>query len=251
MGQGEATIIAAIIAAGASIISAMLSFHSVKITKKLNKENIEASKEISKTVQEAEDKRTEVQIDANIVWNARVEWIQNVRRVTADFITACYEYVQTDKKNEEEQKKNLDLIQQNKSLLILYFGPDTKSTIEQQDILNLGTNEAKNNEIVDLINTIFDQAKKYFSNKELQIMYVDKLNQCIECEDTYIDDGIYLCQQTIDQDECKERQKGIMDSLNDCEQENKDFLNNIDLLSEAMRIYLKLEWNKAKNRTRE
>lgn len=33
-----------------------------------------------------------------------------------------------------------------------------------------------------------------------------------------------------------------------CSQENKQFLNNIDLLSEAMRIYLKLEWNKAKNR---
>lgn len=251
MGQGEATIIAAIIAAGASIASAILSFCSVKITRKLNKENIESNQKISKAVQEAEDKRIEAQIDANIVWNARVEWIQNVRRVTADFITACYEYIQTDKKDEEEQKKNLDLIQQNKSLLILYFGPDSKSTIEQQDILNLETNEAKNNEIVDLINTIFEQAKKYFSNKELQLRYVDKVNQCIECEETYFDDGVYLCQQTIDKDGCKERQKGIMDSLNDCEQEDKNFLNNIDLLSEAMRIYLKLEWNKAKNRTRE
>ena len=30
--------------------------------------------------QDAENKRNETQIDASVVWSARVEWIQNVRR---------------------------------------------------------------------------------------------------------------------------------------------------------------------------
>lgn len=251
MGQGEATIIAAIIAAGASIASAILSFCSIKITRKLNKENIESNQKISKAVQEAEDKRIEAQIDANIVWNARVEWIQNVRRVTADFITACYEYIQTDKKNEEEQKKNLDLIQQNKSLLILYFGPDTKSTIEQQDILNLETNEAKNNEIVDLINTIFEQAKDYFANEEGLQKCIDDLSECNACQESSYHSQMYLCGHQREPDECHDIMERLDEIIEEYERDNKEFRHNIGLLTEAMRIYLKLEWNKAKNRTRE
>lgn len=88
-----ATIIAAILAFIASVISSILSGYSIHETKKGNKENIESNREISREVQVAENKRNESQIDANIVWNARVEWIQNVRRVTAEFITACYKYM--------------------------------------------------------------------------------------------------------------------------------------------------------------
>ena len=46
--------------------------------------------------QDEENKRNESQIDANIVWSARVEWIQNVRRATADLLTAINNYIYSD-----------------------------------------------------------------------------------------------------------------------------------------------------------
>ena len=58
----------------------------------------------------------------------------------------------------------------------------------------------------------------------------------------------YLCSYYRDPNECDEKQKDMEKFMTKCSQENKQFLNNIDLLSEAMIIYLKLEWNKAKNR---
>lgn len=230
------------------VAATIFSAWSILVTRKGNKKNIESNEKISQQVQDAEDKRIEAQIDANIVWNARVEWIQNVRRVTADFITACYKYVQTDKRNVEEQKKNLDLIQQNKTLLILYFGPDTKNVIGHQDILNQESNEAKNNEIVTLINTIFEQAKDYFFNKERLDKCIDDLNECNTCQESCYHAQMYLCGIQKEQDKCHNVMERLDEIIEEYERDNKEFLHNIGLLSEAMRIYLKLEWNKAKNR---
>lgn len=64
----------------------------------------------------------------------------------------------------------------------------------------------------------------------------------------YYYDGGYLCSYYRDPDECDEKQKDMEKFMTKYSQENKEFLNNIDLISEVMRIYLKLEWNKAKNR---
>lgn len=120
----DATIGAAVIAAATSILSSILAGCSIYITRKGNKENIESNKEISNKVQQAEDLRTEVQIDANITWKARVDWIQNVRRVTAEFVTAIYKYVHSNPCDECELHRNLEIVQEKKYLLILYFGPD-------------------------------------------------------------------------------------------------------------------------------
>lgn len=250
----NATIIAAVIAAVTSCISSLLTLYSIKVTKKGNEKNIESNEEISKKVQEAENKRTEAQIDANIVWNARVEWIQNVRRVTAEFITACYKYLQSNENDKDEQNQNLELIQQQKSLLILYFGPDgtVRNKKKAQDICDKDTNNAKNEMIVDLINKLLSQLKTYFHIKrEFDRCHAD-LVECTRCENAK-SEKLFLCKKNEDgdkitEDDCKGFQEKRKNDEKNYKQQCKDVFANIDLLTEAMRIYLKIEWTCTKNR---
>ncbi|SPT98786.1 Uncharacterised protein [Lysinibacillus capsici] len=68
------------------------------------------------------------------VTKARIEWIQEVRKKSADFIAACYDLfeflelqsvdkIDSDSKKEIARLKNE--VQKNGTLLILYFGPDS------------------------------------------------------------------------------------------------------------------------------
>lgn len=247
----KATIVAAIMTFITSIISSILAGRSISVTKKGNQRNIVSNEEISKKVQEAEDKRNESQIDANIVWNARVEWIQNVRRVTAEFITACYKYMRA---YDQGTQESLDLIEEKKLLLILYFGPDGNEDINNNavDIYDMNTNNAKNNLMVKLINEIFNQLKSYYMMKETFLESHQELVKCIECEEVE-NAKVYFCEKNeygdkfLDGD-CIRRK----DELH--VQENKSYeiihglSENLIKLSEAMRVYLKIEWKNTKTR---
>lgn len=62
----------------------------------------------------------------NIVSAARIEWIQEVRKISVDFISTCYDLIRNTQFNEDESKI-LELkssIEKSATLLILYFGPD-------------------------------------------------------------------------------------------------------------------------------
>lgn len=261
MDTGTATIIAAGIAAGVaaitSIISTIFTWHSIKVTKAGNEKNLAANKDIANLVQKEENIRAEFQIDADITWNARVEWIQNVRRVTAEFITACYKFIHSIDCDKDEQNRNLELIQEKKSLLILYFGPDgiEDGQKKAQDICDRSTNDAKNDMIVALINKLFDQLKAYFLNESEYKRYHTELVKCIACENS--EDGKKIsCEKDFfegeiiyfTEDDCKIFQEEFKKGERSCFERRNDLFNNINLLTEAMRIYLKLEWNKTKNR---
>ena len=176
-----ATIIAAILAFIASVISSIFSGYSIHETKKGNKDTIKSNKEISREVQAAENKRNESQIDANIVWNARVEWIQNVRRVTAEFITECYKYIRA---CDNSSNESLNLVEEKKLLLILYFGPDGHGTdqAKAKDIFDVKTNKAKNDLIISLINNIYNQVKIYHQMRKILNDSNKDLARCSQCE---------------------------------------------------------------------
>lgn len=246
-----ATIIAAILAFIASAISSILSGYSIHETKKGNRDNIESNKEISREVQIAENKRNESQIDANIVWNARVEWIQNVRRLTAEFITDCYKYIRT---CNNLPKESLNLVEEKRLLLILYFGPDghVGDQNKANDIFDEKTNNAKNDLIIDLINRIYKQIKDYHRAQKIFENCHKELLKCLECEKAYANKQ-YICEVNEDGDKFIEN-----DCLNHQEEVNKQeresykiihgLSEDLESLSKAMRIYLKIEWNHAKNR---
>lgn len=242
----NATIIAALIAALTSIISSILTGYSIHITKKGNKENIESNKEISSKVQQAEDLRTEIQIDANITWKARVEWIQNVRRVTAEFVTAIYKYLHTDPYDVYELYKNLEIVQEKKCLLILYFGPDDVDIgkARAQDICDKNTNNAKNEMVVDLINSVFNQLRAYFQNESLREQYHSNVIKCMKCKNSKQSECMYGKSEA----DCIKYKNEQLNFENECIKTRERLFDDVELLIEAMRIYLKLEWKYTKNR---
>lgn len=78
---------------------------------------------------------TKKSLKANVVSNARIEWIQEVRKRSVDFISACYSLVEYHKKNHtDDNKEELDKIkneiEKSGTLLILYFGPDKNKNNE-------------------------------------------------------------------------------------------------------------------------
>lgn len=289
------------------LISAIFSGYSIYVTKNGNKDIISSNEIISKEVQAAEDKRNQCQIDANIVWNARVEWIQNVRRVTAEFITGCYKHIQEiddllkinpssidilkkklDSKDIPKEKldsinvakekldlvkiakekldlvdipkTNLDLIEERKMLLILYFGPDgnNSNSKKAKGILDKDTNNGKNELIVQSIQNIVKEFKNYtdaryeMEKNRSTALYCDlcdlerienrRLDPICECQDE--DGGVY----PFTDNDCEEVKLKTKEKENKYSDLEKDMKAKLENLSEAMRIYLKIEWNKTKNR---
>ena len=231
----------ATVSAIAAIISAIGAIYSIRVTKKENEQNIESTEKISDQVQKAEDERNKAQIDANLVWNARIEWIQNVRRVTADFISACYSYLQNVESAKKECQESLLLVQKHCNLLVLYFGPDKppEGKPSATDIYDLETNAGKNEEIVNQIRQIYKLTQKYFENicsTEFEQTILDGCKKCRDSEEPF-----------CETDNCDTRQKQKTDNINFYKAEIRELKDNIDSLSEVMRIYLKREWDEAKN----
>lgn len=96
---------AAIIAAVTSIIVTLPKFIYDCFQEKKRKNFQE---KITDIIQNKEDQRAMMQVGANIVWSARVEWIQNVRNVTSEFITAVNDFVVSG--DDTARKQNLELI---------------------------------------------------------------------------------------------------------------------------------------------
>lgn len=222
-----ATIIAAV-AAVAAVVSAVVSFISLIFTKRGNRQKIEAS----------------------LVWSSRIEWIQNVRRVTADFIASCYMYMQSEKNDQDMLDKNIALVEKNKVLLTLYFGPDTVRPGKKmaKDIWDKTTNAGKNEDIVNFINKIYKQIKTYFTHKYEYETCCDALRHCDRCkhgECTKCESNEY--HDVYTREECDKKITRLKKSRNEAKKEIDSLQKNIELLSEAMRIYLKEEWRLTKD----
>ena len=124
MDVGNATIIAAAIAAAVSLGSSVFAWcaanKSNKAAAQSNEVTNRTNREIAVFEQDEENKRNESQIDANIVWSARVEWIQNVRRATADLLTAINNYIYSDENDVDLVKMNLMSVREKSNLSVSY-----------------------------------------------------------------------------------------------------------------------------------
>ncbi|MEE1516602.1 MAG: hypothetical protein UF228_03270 [Lachnospiraceae bacterium] len=248
----KAAIITAIFTLFISLASGILTIIKMYLDYKNNKKERASQAEITKAIQDAEDKRTKIQIDANVVWSARVEWIQNVRNITVELLSAVNNYIQS--VDIESQKINLEAIHKNSNLLILYFGPDKKQNINI-DILDTTTNESKNEKIVQLIKNIDDDSTTYFMKQNWITVHHNSVLHCQACKNS---NEIYETCDIIDyaninNEELIRRCKEHMDFNLQMEHkyivETEQLRTNITKLTEAMRIYLKIEWDRAKKRS--
>ena len=253
MDDGIATIIAAVISLVSSGVALHAANKSNKSAEQSNEVTNRTNREIAMAEQDAENKRNDIQIDANIVWTARVEWIQNVRNLTAEFISAVNNYILSD--NIELRKRNFEIVWEKSRLLILYFGPDADGLVDDNsNILDKHSNKAKNEKIVKLIQDICDGAETYFLNLQWISQHESSLSRCKECkdsEDIFETCEIIECGQLSADEQnrkCESYKNYNMECVHNYVVQNNEFKSKITTLIEAMRIYLKIEWNRTKER---
>jgi hypothetical protein len=230
----------------------VVSGFSIYQTYRSDKKNRESNEAIAKQMQDAENKRAEAAIDANLTANARIRWIQDVRQATVELITACYKYIES---KSSEQQKAWEVVEEKKTLYTLYFGPDDDGSQEilANDLLDKKTNKGKNDQLVLFVDNLYSNLKKYHKNHSDIKTYEDKDFECASCESYNEECGekVYSCvrsdyQVLFDDDDCKKRQTDIDIALKKYKAFEQDILTSLQKLSEIMRIYGKIEWNRAK-----
>ena len=254
----------------ATVASICIGFYTNHVNKKINQKVIDANEKINQNVINANEKINQsvivanekinaANIDANIVAKARIEWIQSVRKSTAEFLDVCHAYINLGTSSTE---KTLNAVLEKKILFILYFGPD----VGEVDLHDIETNKGKNELLVQFINNICLDLAYYHDNIISAKNTKEEMNRCYKCQNFYNrfheDEKQYYERPTIEpcprdeygtpfnHDDCDERKKVNEAEIKKFENFNHGLILRIHELSEIMRKYLKIEWNVAKERTR-
>ena len=232
-----------------SLIGVFIStFMTNRTTKKINKEN-----------SKLQEKWNQKNIDANLNAKARIKWIQNVRKTTAELLVHYFSMINF-KKLESIDQELLEAQEKNE-LLILYFGNDsTESDSSREKLLSKEDNKGKNNLIVELLEELArdfsdfsrDVKNKRYEHLEKAIKIARKSMydnaELVVTDIVFTEEGEDIpCQEPefkkIDEVELDKAKKVLQDEEKNIENMQKKLI----LLRNAMRIYLKIEWNVAKN----
>ncbi|HII4422640.1 hypothetical protein ACSW94_10155 [Clostridium perfringens] len=159
------------VAAITSIITALVSVYVAVNSHLNNKKSQKLQRELNDEALKLQRELNRDNFKGNIVAKARIEWIQEVRKKSVDFISACnrlFTYINNentfDLKIVEELKSD---VKRNATLLILYFGPDN------------GKN--KNNDLIvyliDLLSSKLLNKDGYYDKQHIILLedYVDVL----------------------------------------------------------------------------
>lgn len=136
----------------------------------------------------------------------------------------------------------------------MYFGPD--GNIEPVDgLYNKETNKGKNNKLVSFIDTLSELVKDYHKNQSV----IEECNKNIrECNGCYTEDEVsgdlvrtdIKCWinefELFTEEDCEESKSVNEDKLASYKQRQQKIHKELNNLSEIMRIYGKIEWNRAK-----
>ncbi|KAB2447030.1 hypothetical protein ACQCWD_20760 [Bacillus thuringiensis] len=124
----------------AALIALIGSCASVWIAWLNNKNTIGKQEQMSQANLDLQEKMNKSNFKGNVVSKARIEWIQEVRKQSVDFMSACYnlfdfitltiDNIIGDINTEKEFVRLKNEIEKNGTLLILYFGPDSNKNNE-------------------------------------------------------------------------------------------------------------------------
>ncbi len=262
-------------------INTEINNNNNEFKEKIENNNKEIEKEMKISNQEFQEKLNKTNIDANITAKARIEWIQSVRIAASELITA-YNMSLIDYKNGSNEfldKRNK--IQLKTNLLIMYFGNDsdygkggTKISYNKENskifikkeikskMLNLKSNEGKNDLIVDFLNVLketFDlyiEKSPHMDKSDLQKSENDLMKEISDNVDEFIteeDEYRNVIKSQVQTRAYDEKTGKILEEELSSIQKNLDFLNipnelreELKFLINVLRIYLKIEWTKAK-----
>ncbi len=200
-------------------------------------------------------------IDADLKAKARIDWIQSVREHTAELFAVYYGILmETNKDNlldkMQEAKKHSDI-------LILYFG-DLNRTGKKNDnniLDDHSTNTGKNERMVECISELFERINQYYNdvqNNKLgsleqsykaakSAMYNFPISEEFHGVSVDEDGEEYPIFQPIFDPELESDAKKAEKQLNDYRKSIREIHGLINKLRDHMRLYLKIEWDIAKD----
>ncbi|MCA9765429.1 MAG: hypothetical protein KC455_03320 [Carnobacterium sp.] len=226
-------------------------------------------------------------IKADLVSKTRINWIQDVRKATAELISAYSELAKTEPNDSDEYFNKVVNFQEKNEILILFLGNDSAKDYQINDIekfvyfveetsnfivqkkvkdkkFEKDSNKNKNDVIVFYLRELkkfFDYFNKNHSfnlkDKKLweekrEYNYHESMNSRIEESATEIEsqdlNGNNYKDTIYAYDKEKENFRFFLNYENKLKFFDipKNIINQLDFLSEIMRIYLKIEWNEAK-----
>lgn len=242
-----------------AIIVAIISLLGVIVSTLLTNRT---TKKISESNEKLQEKWNQKNIDASLTASARIEWIQNVRNTTADLMRYYYDILNAT--DSEEIEKALIDSQQKTELLALYFGPETclsnPSTKDKNILLNTTDNTGKNDVLVSFITDLAKKIGEYAS--DAKDGKIERLKKAVEDARrtayenatmeflgyNYTEDGekIPQCEPQFQKDDADYLHR-TEDELQNATDKIRELRSDLIFLRNSMRVYLKIEWNKAKN----
>lgn len=218
------------------------------------------SKKINQNNGELQEKLNQKNIDANLKAKARIEWIQNVRKTSAELISIYYQLL-----NSTDKKILLETFissQEKVELLILFFGSEKKhkGMVDSVSINDMGSNEGKNDLIVDFLSNLSKDFYIYYdkvlkdekSNLEKirsnrwNIMYDNIIDSVVHI---YVDDdGIeHYNEEPIFDPESQKKVYEVEEKIEEHIRFVSSLQERLVQLRDIIRLYLKIEWDKAKS----
>lgn len=241
-----------------AIVVALLSLLGVVITTAITNTT---TKKISKANAQLQDSWNQKNIDANLIANARIEWIQNVRRTTAELLTHYFAMLKT--ADQTNIYAELLTSQEKTELLCLYFGPEANhlksDSCDREKMVCLESNDEKNNYIVQFLIELSQRFSEYSS--DVKSNKYQRLEEALNSANKEMHNNMTLekvgVQYTPDGDDIPVHEPHFeQDDMNDVAnatialqiETKKISLLQKDLifLRDVIRIYLKIEWRIAK-----
>ncbi|MHC5248273.1 hypothetical protein [Enterococcus sp. LJL90] len=245
-----------------------MSSRNERFQKELSLEHSSEQKRLEHERKEFEERMQKLQIDADLKASARIDWIQEVRKLTSKFVTNLNGHIESD-------NGSWPKIENDKNLFTLYFGPDSGPAIDNLNtdifvdkdqivvtqeakriMLNSFTNSKKNNYIVKYIDVLFQFYKNPIRNAKMK-----KIKELEYNRELLYRHGDFEYEEVFDEEEGQYITVVSDVILNDKLQETEDrlnrkiehlgliannYVNDLDFFNEIMRIYFKVEWNRAK-----
>lgn len=234
-----ATVISVIIPAIISIISITINWKAIKATKEQNMEINNA------------------QIDAQLVWSTQIDKIQKIRQSTAEFISACYNYMFFSGSFFERHGK-LQITFEKLQLFILYFEPDTleDNYVPITDFCDPHIIAQRSNNIIALAQKIVKLLPEYPTWMAIYNEELASYRKCSVCLSSAVKQNCIKCNLEGDDipytpQECENNKKLHAEKCQVNFNKISYTQRLLELLSNTMQIYLKIEMDQVRTRKKE
>lgn len=234
-----------------------------EIQKKINDENLALQEKWNSETLQFQEKINQANIDANLIATARIEWIQNVRNVTADLLTSYFSILNS--ADVEIVQTNFNDSIKKTELLILYFGHENKSigSDDKSLILNKESNDGKNELIVSFLVLLSEKFREYYSDiKKGDVIRLEealmqakndmyKYATFVKIGESYNDfaEEMEDIMEPIPQNEDFQYTASLEIRYKNKVKQLTELQRDLVLLRNVIRTYLKIEWNKSKTGT--